>query len=80
MDEGVCFSPSALALLGSVWVVIQGVIIFLFRGWLGSLKDQNTQCRADIDSLRAERDRALGGWEQTLGLGERAVRRERRRA
>lgn len=32
MDSGVCFSPGALALLASIWVVIQGTIVTLF--WL----------------------------------------------
>lgn len=34
---------------------------------------------ADDLAQRAERDRMANGWEQTLGLGEKAVRRERRR-
>jgi hypothetical protein len=33
-----------------------------------------------IREAREQRDRALDGWEQTIGLGEKAVRRERRRA
>lgn len=68
-----CFSPAALALLGSAWVVIQGVIVVLFWGWINSLKDS-------IREARAERDRMADGWEATVGLGEKAVRRERRRA
>lgn len=68
----ICFSPGVLALLGSLWVVIQAVIVFLFRGWISSLQDS-------IKEARAERDRMADGWEATIGLGEKAVRRERRR-
>ena len=32
MDDGICFSPGAIALLASIWVVIQGTIVTLF--WL----------------------------------------------
>lgn len=33
-----------------------------------------------VREAREQRDRALDGWEATVGLGEKAVRRERRRA
>ena len=83
MDGDVCFSPQALALLGGIWVVIQGVIVYLFRGWLGSLKEQlvaeRATCSDALREAREQRDRALKGWEDTVGLGEQAVRRERRR-
>lgn len=70
MDD-VCFSPGALTLLGGIATVLQGVIVALFWGWIQSLKDS-------IQEARAERDRAIDGWEATIGLGEKAVRRERR--
>jgi hypothetical protein len=79
MDNDTCFSPQAIAFLGAVWLVIQGVIVFLFRGWIGSLKDQITACSAEITQARVERDRAMDGWEATIGLGEKAVRQQRRR-
>jgi hypothetical protein len=78
-DGGVCFSPAALAFLGAAWVVIQGVIVFLFRGWLASLKDQIASERSATLEARAERDRVTLGWERTLGLGETVVRREQRK-
>lgn len=59
--------------LGAIWAVIQGVIVFLFHGWVGSLKES-------LVEARAERDRMADGWEATINLGEKAVRRERRRA
>jgi hypothetical protein len=62
-----------LALLGAIWVVIQAAIVYLFRGWMGALQDS-------IKEARAERDRVADGWERTMGLGETAVRREKRRA
>lgn len=68
-----CFPPQALVLLGAVATVIQAVILALFWGWINSMKDS-------IREARAERDRALEGWEATIGLGEKAVKRERRRA
>jgi hypothetical protein len=78
---GVCFSPAALYLLGAIWVVIQALVVYLFRGWMGSLNAQISNCQATIIKIEAERDRALDGWEATVGLGEKAVRRvDRRRA
>ena len=83
MDSDVCFSPQALTFLGAVWLVIQGAIVYLFRGWVGALKDQlgaeRTTCMDAIKEARDQRDRALKGWEDTVGLGEQAVRRVRRR-
>ena len=72
MDD-VCFSPGALALLASIGTILQGVIVALFWGWVRSLQDS-------IAEARAERDRMADGWEKTIGLGERAVRRVRRRS
>jgi hypothetical protein len=68
----ICFSGSSLGVLTAVWAVVQGVIVFLFWGWINSLRDS-------IREAREERDRAFDGWEKTIGLGETAVRRERRR-
>lgn len=70
--EGVCFSGPALTLLGGIWVVLQGALVFLFMGWINSQKDS-------IREARELRDRALDGWETTVGLGETVARRERRR-
>lgn len=77
--EAVCFSGAALALLGTIWLGVQAVIVFLFRGWMGSLRDQITSCEDSIKEARAERDRMADGWEKTVGLGEQAVRQQRRR-
>lgn len=63
--ENICVSPPALAVLATM-------ISALFWALLRSKDDS-------IREARAERDRALDGWEQTLGLGEKAVKRERRR-
>lgn len=71
-DGGVCFTPAALVLLATIGGILQGVIAALFWGWINSLKDS-------IREARAERDRMADGWEATIGLGEKAVRRERRR-
>lgn len=72
MDD-VCFSPGVLALLSAIWLVLQGVIVTLFWGWIRAMQDS-------IREARAERDRMADGWEATIGLGEKAVRRERRRS
>lgn len=65
MDD-ICLSPPALA-------VITAMVSGLFGALIWTMKDS-------IREARAERDRALDGWESTVGLGEKAVRRERRRA
>jgi hypothetical protein len=78
--DAICFSGPQLVFLGTIWAVIQGVIVFLFRGWLGSLRDEIASCKDSIKEARAERDRMADGWEQTIGLGETVVKRERRRA
>jgi hypothetical protein len=67
-----CFSPASLALLAAIGTVLQGAIVALFWGWIRSMQDS-------IREARAERDRMADGWEATIGLGEKAVRRERRR-
>lgn len=64
--ENICISPAALG-------VITTVVSALFWALLRSKDDS-------IKEARAERDRMADGWEKTVGLGERAVRRERRRA
>lgn len=71
MDGNLCFSSSLLPVLGAIWLVIQGVVIYLFRGWMQSMQ-------AQILEAQTQRDRALSGWESTLGLGEKAVQREKR--
>jgi hypothetical protein len=71
LDGNLCFPSSSLPLLGAIWLVIQGVIIYLFRGWMTSMQ-------AQILEAQTQRDRALSGWESTLGLGEKAVQREKR--
>jgi hypothetical protein len=70
LDGNLCFSPGWLPIIGTIWVVIQGVVIYLFRGWMQSMQ-------AQILEAQTQRDRALTGWESTLGLGERAVEREK---
>jgi hypothetical protein len=72
LGSEVCFSPGALTLLGVIGAALQATIVALFWGWIRSLEDS-------IREARAERDRALDGWEQTVGLGEKAVRRADRR-
>lgn len=60
-----CFSPAALAL-------ITAMISALFGALLWSLKDS-------IREARSQRDRALDGWEKTVGLGETVIKREQRK-
>lgn len=65
--DNICLSPAALA-------VVSGLVSALFGYLMFTMNDS-------IKEARSERDRALDGWEQTVGLGERAVvKRERRRA
>lgn len=74
-----CFSPGALALLGAIWLVLQGVIVFLFRGWFGALNQQIAAEHANVMEARSERDRVTDSLEATIGLGEKAVRRSGQR-
>jgi hypothetical protein len=69
-DGNLCFSPQQLTLLTGAWLVIQGVIVYLFRGWLASLNDQ-------VREAREQRNWALSGWEDTVGAGEKVERRRR---
>lgn len=62
MDD-ICLSPGAV-------VVITGMVSTLFGALVWQMRDS-------IREARAERDRAFDGWEATVGLGEKAVRRER---
>lgn len=64
MDD-ICISPAALTVIGAMVSALFGALVYTFRD--------------SIKEARAERDRALDGWEATIGLGEKAVRRERRR-
>jgi hypothetical protein len=64
--ESICLSPAALA-------VVSALVSGLFGYLMFTMNDS-------IKEARSERDRALSGWEATIGLGEKAVRRERRRA
>lgn len=61
----VCISPAALA-------VVSGLVSALFGYLMYTMNDS-------IKEARGERDRMADGWEATIGLGEKAVRRERRR-
>jgi CheY-specific phosphatase CheX len=61
-----CISPSMLA-------VVTGIVGTLFGYLMYTMNDS-------IKEARAQRDRMAEGWEQTVGLGEKAIRRERRRA
>jgi hypothetical protein len=78
LDGNLCFSSSLLPVLGAIWLVIQGVVIYLFRGWMQSMQAQILEARAQILEAQTQRDRALTGWESALGLGEKAVQREKR--
>lgn len=62
----ICVPPAALAAASAVISALFGYLMY--------------QMNDSIKEARAERDRAMEGWEQTVGLGEKAVRRERRRA
>lgn len=64
MDD-VCISPVALA-------AVSTIISALFGYLMVTMNDS-------IKEARRERDRMADGWEQTVGLGEKAVRRVRRR-
>jgi hypothetical protein len=61
----VCLSPAALA-------VMTAIVSALFLALVRSKDDS-------IREARAERDRMADGWQATIGLGEKAVSRERRR-
>lgn len=63
--EDICISPAALA-------AISTMVAALFWALIRSKDDS-------IKEARAERDRMADGWELVVGLGEKAVRRERRR-
>lgn len=62
----ICVSPAALTVISGMVAGLFGLVVYL-------MKDS-------IREARAQRDRALDGWESTVSLGEKAVRRERRRA
>lgn len=64
----VCFSGSALALLGVIGGVLQAAIVALFLGWIKSLQDR-------ILSTEGERDRAADNFERSLNLGETVVQK-----
>lgn len=64
--ENICLTPAALAVVSAIVSALSGYLMY-------SMNDS-------IKEARAERDRALDGWEATIGLGEKAVKRERRRA
>ena len=40
MDDGIAFSPGAIAALAAIWVVIQGAIVTLFLLLIRSKNDQ----------------------------------------
>lgn len=61
-----CFSPASLALLGAIWVVLQGVIVTLF--WLA--------VRSKDDSIKDARDLR----DKALELNEAALRTAERQA
>jgi hypothetical protein len=63
--DDICISPAALT-------VITTMVAALFWALIRSMQDS-------VREARAERDRMADGWEATIGLGEKAVRRERRR-
>lgn len=61
----ICISPGALT-------VVSALISGLFGYLMFSMNDS-------IKEARRERDRMADGWEATVGLGEKAVRREKRK-
>jgi hypothetical protein len=64
LGDNVCISPAALT-------VVSALVSALFGYLMWSLRDS-------LREAREQRDRALDGWESTIGLGEKVVRRERR--
>jgi hypothetical protein len=46
VDDGICFSPGALALLAAVGAVLQGAIVTLFWMYVRSEKAQTTKAEA----------------------------------
>lgn len=64
--EDICISPAALG-------VLSALVSALFGALLVTMRDS-------VREARAQRDRALDGWEATVGLGEAAIKRERRRS
>lgn len=62
----ICISPGFLA-------TVAAMVSALFGALIWALKDS-------IREARSERDRAISGWEATVNLGEKVVRKERRRA
>jgi uncharacterized membrane protein len=62
----VCFSGSALTLLGAMWLVIQAAIVALF--WVAVRAFQDS-----IRDARSERDRASSNLEEALHIGTEAV-------
>jgi hypothetical protein len=70
VDSGVCFSPAALALLASIWIVIQGTIVTLF--WL-LLRTKDGQLADSKASEEAWKRVALRGTELAKYFGEKAT-------
>lgn len=64
MDD-ICLSPAALAAVSALVSALFGYLMY--------------QMNDSIKEARSERDRMADGWEATVNLGEKAVRRERRR-
>lgn len=60
----VCFSPGALGLLASIWIVLQGVIATLFWLAIRALQDSTRDARE-------VRDRALDLNEQQIPITEK---------
>jgi hypothetical protein len=46
VEDGICFSPAALVLLGSIWVVIQGAFVTIFWLYVRSQQAQITKAEA----------------------------------
>lgn len=46
MEDGICFSPSAIALLGAIWVVIQGAFVTIFWLYVRSQQAQISKAEA----------------------------------
>lgn len=71
--EDVCFSPQALALLGAVGGILQGVICVLFWGWIRSLTKRTERAEARVDRIEEQRDRAAANFEEALQVGTKAA-------
>jgi uncharacterized membrane protein YciS (DUF1049 family) len=69
----VCFSPQAVAVLGAIGGVVQGVICALFWGWIRSLTKRAERAESRVDRMEEQRDRAAANFEEALQVGSKAA-------